>query len=77
MRVTVEGLITSIEVGEKDGRPHTNILLAQQGEKVQVPVRLSGDKSNLYAPLEIATFTGRLGTWKQRDGIGTMVMAEG
>lgn len=76
MKVTVEGLITSIEQKSKEDKKFTELLLAQQGEKLQVSVRLQGHVANDYAPLEMNTFTGRLMTWTQRDGVGMMVMAE-
>lgn len=82
MQVTVKGVITSIvrkeKVADNEIKVSTELLLAQQGEKEQVAVRLPGDqledwKSYLYQPAE---FFGRLMTWKTRDGIGSMVMVE-
>lgn len=78
MRVTVQGLLTSVEVKSKENKKSTELLLAQQGEKEQVVVRLEGDLSkgyqeNLLTPLE---FSGRLMQWQTRNGVGSMVMAE-
>ena len=73
MRVSVEGLITSIEEASKDDKKLTNLLLAQKGEKVQVSVRLPGHVAADYSEYEVKQFSGRLNTWTQRDGIGMMV----
>lgn len=78
MIVTVEGVITSKERIEKikDDKTviSTELLLAQPGEKVQTPIRLSGDKTGDYDIFNPYMFTGQLLTWKTRDGIGSMVM---
>lgn len=76
MFVTVEGLITSIEVVKKEDKKFTTLLLAQKGEKEQVSVRLPGDQSKLYTELERNTFSGRLMTWTQgrNNQVGTMIM---
>lgn len=78
MRVTVAGLLTSVEVKTKDQKKSTELLLAQQGEKEQVTVRLEGDLSKGYLEnlLTQHTFTGRLMQWQSRNGVGSMVMAE-
>lgn len=78
MVVTVEGLITSIEVVKKDDKKYTTLLLAQKGEKEQVTVRLSGDQSNLFTELERNTFTGRLMTWTQgrNNLVNSMVIVQ-
>lgn len=74
MIVSVEGHITSIEEKVKDDKEITELMLAQQGQKEQIVVRLKGLKAENYTLFEIAEFTGRLMTWKQREGIGSMVM---
>lgn len=78
MRVIVEGLLTSVEVKEKDGKKSTELLLAQPGEREQVRVRVDGDlgKSYMDKMLVNHTFSGRLMIWQQRNGVGSMVMAE-
>lgn len=73
MRVSVEGVITSIEEASKEEKKFTNLLLAQKGEKVQVAVRLPGHVANMYTEFEIAQFMGRLMAWTQRDGVGMMI----
>lgn len=77
MVVTVEGVITSIEqrTKETDGKVNkfTELLLAQKGEKVQIPVRLPGHVETLYSLYEVGNFTGNLLSWKTRDSIGMMV----
>ncbi|MNJ26033.1 hypothetical protein D3C77_204980 [compost metagenome] len=76
MIVTVEGHVTSIEDRTKDDKEFTELMLAQQGQKEQIVIRLKGHKSENFSMFEIAEFTGRLMTWKQREGIGSMVMVE-
>jgi hypothetical protein len=76
MRVKVEGLITSIEQKTKGDKNFTNLLLAQTGEREQVQVRLLGHVADNYDELERIEFEGRLMTWTQRDGVGSMVMAD-
>lgn len=75
MKVTVEGAITSIEVKTKDEKPVTELLLAQQGEREQVVVRMSGKRDEDFTLFQMKEFSGRLMAWKQRDGIGMMVLA--
>lgn len=76
MLVEVEGVITSIEAKTKDDKPYTEIMLAQKGVKEQVSVRLDGNRTNEFDVLEIGRFTGRLFTWKQREGIGSIIKVE-
>lgn len=76
VKVTVSGIITSIEEKTKDDKMFTDILLAQKGEKVQVAVRVPGHAEKDYSLFEIATFEGRLLAWKTRDGVGMMVSVE-
>jgi len=78
MRVTVEGLLTSLQVKEKDGKKNTELLLAQANEKEQVTVRLEGDFSKSYESKMLTPhkFTGRLMTWTARNGVGSMVLAD-
>lgn len=76
MKIAVEGAITSIEVKEKDEKVFTELLLAQQGEREQVKVRLNGDRTDEFDMFQVESFQGRLMTWKQREGIGSMVMAD-
>lgn len=75
MVVTVEGIITSVEKKEKDGKVFTELLLAQKGEQNQVKVRLDGDQAQQYSELERNSFMGRLMSWRTRDGVGMMVLA--
>lgn len=75
MIVTVEGHITSIEEKTKEEKKMTELLIAQQGQREQIPVRLEGHVAKLFTLFETNKFTGRLMTWKQREGIGTMVLA--
>lgn len=77
MRVSVEGVITSIEIKEKDDKTNTELLLAQQGEKTQVTVRIPGNVADMFSLFEVTNFTGRLMMWKTRDAVGSMVMCEG
>lgn len=74
MVVSVEGLITSVEKKEKDGKVYTELLLAQKGEQTQVKVRLDGDQAQNYAEFECNSFMGRLMAWRTRDGVGMMVL---
>lgn len=78
MVVTVEGLVTSIELVKKEDKKSTTLLLAQKGEREQVAVRLPGDQTAMYEELERNTFTGRLMAWTQgrNNQIGMMVMVE-
>lgn len=76
MLVTVEGHITSIENKTKEDKKFTELLLAQKGQKEQITVRLNGHVGENYSLFEIAEFKGRLMTWKQREGVGSMIMAE-
>ncbi|MFD3274591.1 hypothetical protein ACE3MS_31345 [Paenibacillus dendritiformis] len=75
MVVTVEGIITSVEKKEKDGKVFTELLLAQKGEQNQVKVRLDGDQAQQYSEFERNSFMGRLMSWRTRDGVGMMVLA--
>ncbi|MNV55671.1 hypothetical protein D3C71_1479110 [compost metagenome] len=76
MVVTVEGHVTSIQEKTKDDKDYTELMLAQQGEKEQIVVRLKKHVADEYSLFEIGNFTGRLMTWKQREGIGSMVMVD-
>lgn len=76
MRVSVEGVITSIEEASKEDKKFTNLLLAQKGEKVQVAVRLPGHVAKDYSEFEVQGFSGRLMAWTQRDGVGMMVRVD-
>lgn len=76
MKVTVEGLVTSIAEKTKDEKKYTELFLVQGGEREQVNVRLQGHIGERFEELEKVSFTGRLMTWRQREGIGSMVMAE-
>lgn len=79
MKLIVEGVITSIEQLSKMGtdnkmKNYTQILLAQDGIKEQVTVRLPDHCADKYCKFEVNTFEGRLMTWTTRNGIGSMVM---
>ena len=76
MRVTVEGVVTSIELKKKDDKTSTELLLAQQGQKEQVTVRLHEDQTQMFALWEVNKFEGRLMTWQTRQGVGSMVMVD-
>jgi len=78
MVVTVEGVLTSVGVKEKNDKKNTELLLAQAGEKEQVTVRINGDVSKGYEGKLLTNhkFTGRLMMWSQRDGVGSMVVAD-
>lgn len=81
MKVTVEGVITSIEQkakdqGTKDEKKFTEVLLAQKGEKMQTKVRLPGHVGEQYTEFEVAEFTGNLLTWKTRDSVDMMITVE-
>lgn len=76
MLVTVEGVITSIEQKEKDGKKNTELLLAQKGQKTQVTVRIDGWCEENYTLFQVEMFSGRLMTWTTRNGVGSMVMVE-
>lgn len=76
MRVTIEGLITSVEQVTKDNKKFTNLLIMQRGERVQVQARLEGHVADSYEEMEQVELKGRLQAWSQRDGIGMMVMAD-
>lgn len=76
MKVTVEGVITSIEQKSKEDKKFTEILLAQKGEKMQVTVRVPGHVEKNYSVFEVADFTGRLMMWKTRDAVGSMIMLD-
>jgi hypothetical protein len=78
MKVTVEGVLTSVGVREKNDKKNTELLLAQAGEKEQVTVRVEGDVSKSYESKLLTNhkFTGRLMMWNQRDGVGSMVVAD-
>lgn len=73
MRVTVQGIVTSVENRTRDEKNYTEILLAQKGEQQQVKVRLPGHVADRYSEFELAEFTGNLIAWKTRDGVGMMV----
>jgi len=76
MKVTVEGIITSIEQKSKDDKKYTEVLMAQKGEKMQITVRIPGHVEKAYSLFEVAMFTGRLMMWKTRDAVGSMVMLD-
>lgn len=76
MKVTVEGIITSIEQKSKEDKKFTEILLAQKGEKVQIKVRIPGHVGQNYDEFEVAQFTGRLMLWKTRDAVDSMIMLD-
>lgn len=76
MRLTVEGTVTSIEVKSKNDKTFTELLLAQDGQKEQVTIRLDGDLSANYDRWTMEQFTGRLMTWATRNGVGSMVMVD-
>lgn len=76
MRVEVEGVITSIEEKVKEEKDYTEIMIAQKGIKEQVAVRLDGKVSDRFDLFEVARFSGRLITWKMREGIGSLVLAD-
>lgn len=73
MRVTVEGVITSIEQKVKEDKKYTELLLAQKGEKMQVPVRVPGHVADQYDLFQVEKFSGSLIAWKTRDGIGMLI----
>lgn len=80
MRVTVEGVITSIDIKktirENVEKISTELLLAQQGEKEQVTIRLNGDVRSSFKLFIPELFSGRLMTWTTRNGVGSMIMVE-
>lgn len=76
MKITIEGVITSIEEKEKEDKKYTDVLIAQKGEKMQVPVRLQGHVAERFDLYQVEAFTGRLLTWKARDGVGMMVTVD-
>ena len=75
--VTVEGVVMEVtQVEGKEGKaPSQRVLLYQQGEKELSTVKLPENR-NGFSVGEVTSFTGRLLTWKQREGIGAMVMVE-
>ncbi|MEK5257660.1 hypothetical protein NST74_29880 [Paenibacillus sp. FSL F4-0125] len=76
MKVTIEGLITSVKEETKDSKKFTNLLIMQRGERVQVQARLEGHVGDNFEEMEKIELKGRLQAWAQRDGIGMMVMAD-
>lgn len=76
MRVKVEGVITSIEQKTKGDKKFTELLLAQQGQKEQVQVRLPGHVEKHFSLYEVLEVAGRLMIWTLREGTGNMVMAD-
>lgn len=67
MRATVEGLVTSIAEESKNEKQHTELLLLQEGERVQVRARVKGHNLN-YDLMERITITGRVMAWGKRSG---------
>jgi hypothetical protein len=80
MKVTVEGVVTSIALKESirdnEKRISTELLLAQENQKEQVTIRLNGDLRNAFKLWKQEIFTGRLMTWTTRNGVGSMIMVE-
>lgn len=76
VKVIVEGIITSIQHERKDDKENTKIYLVQDGEREQVVVRMPGDQTNLYSLYEVQQFSGRLLSWKTREGVRSMVLAD-
>lgn len=76
MRVKVEGVITSIEQKTKGDKKFTELLLAQQGMKEQVQVRLPGHVEKHFSLYQVLEVAGRLMIWTLREGTGNMVMVD-
>lgn len=74
MRVSVTGLCLEVKETEKEGKKHRTAMLFQPGEKDLTQVRLQEGSDPSQG--EQVTFIGRLMSWKSRDGVGTMIMAE-
>lgn len=75
MLVTVAGKVTACEVLQKNDKVYTKLLLLQEGQRKQVLVRIDGRRE--YGLFEDVEFTGRLVSWKTREGaIEHMVLAD-
>jgi len=73
MIATVTGNVTSIVEDTKNDKPITNLMLAQQGVKQQIAVRLDGHDHELDLFQEL-TFTGSVMMWSTRSGADFMLM---
>lgn len=76
MKVTVEGLILESHFEEKldkngEKKEAFKSLLYQTGEKENVVIKSPSRMAEGFA-----TITGRLMSWKSRDGVGLMILAD-
>jgi len=71
MRATIEGTITSVSEDAKgegaQQKKFTELLLLQEGERVQARVRVQGHGHG-YNRLDEAQFFGRVMAWGKRSG---------
>jgi hypothetical protein len=75
MKATVTGVITSIEIKEKEGKVSTDILMAQPGEQKQLKVRLEGDRSKDFKLFSEVTFAGKVVLFTTQTGAGAILKA--
>lgn len=75
MNVSVAGKVTACEIVEKNNKVFTKLLLLQEGQRKQVLVRIDGRRE--YDLFDDVEFTGRLVSWKTREGaIEHMVLVD-
>lgn len=74
----LEGVVMEImrKPNREETKINTNCLLYQQGEKNLITVRINDEIEKEIEVGSKVSFTGNVLSWKQRDGIGLMLMAD-
>lgn len=82
MKIGINGLEGVVmEIMKKPNKDETkiniNCLLYQQGERNLIMVRINEEIEKEIEVGSKVSFTGNVLSWKQRDGIGSMLIADG
>ena len=73
MKVTIYGILTSLEVKTKEEKTTTDLLIAQTGEQKQIKYRLEGDRSKDFKLFSELTLQGKLVMFQTQNGLSALI----
>jgi hypothetical protein len=73
MKVSITGVLTSLEVKTKEEKTTTDLFIAQSGEQKQIKDRLDGDKSKDFKLFSEYTLHGKVVMYNTSSGIGSLI----
>ena len=73
MKVSITGILTSLEVKTKEEKTTTDLLIAQTGEQKQIKYRLEGDRSKDFKLFSELTLQGKLVMFQTQNGLSALI----